>query len=399
MNIFFLEAYYSGSHAYFCDELTWALSQRDLYRHKNKEVQIFKFTLPGRHWRARLQLSHIELAAKINQDYQKQDIPAADIIITTSLTDNAALKGLLHQDFSKAFFIHYMHENQMGYPLDKDNPAFKKDHLFAQHVYPSYHLNQALACDSLIFNSHFHQKSFMELLRSFLKGHPVENHNELLESIKMKTVIIPIGLQFPNPDSSAYNKNLLPFHKRPKRLLWNHRWEYDKNPRGFFKKVAKLIEAWPHLEVSLLGQGNLEHDDFLQFKKDYGSNIIQYGGFPERKHYFKELENCRLLPVTSNHDFLGLATLEAIIYGVVPLLPNRLVYPELIPQELHHKLLYEETTGHQDFNKKALALLEEGLSPQEQALLQRHMQQFSWEHIISCWEKLFPPKNVSTFVR
>jgi len=33
---------------------------------------------------------------------------------------------------------------------------------------------------------------------------------------------------------------------------------------------------------------------------------------------------------TADHEFFGIAAAEAIIHGLIPLLPNRLAYPELI---------------------------------------------------------------------
>ena len=40
------------------------------------------------------------------------------------------------------------------------------------------------------------------------------------------------------------------------------------------------------------------------------------------------LKTADLLPVTSNQDFFGGSVVEAMYCGVMPLLPNRLAYPE-----------------------------------------------------------------------
>jgi len=45
---------------------------------------------------------------------------------------------------------------------------------------------------------------------------------------------------------------------------------------------------------------------------------------------------------TAQHEFFGLAVVEAIAAGAFPVLPNRLVYPERIPEEYRDTCLYDE---------------------------------------------------------
>jgi hypothetical protein len=53
----------------------------------------------------------------------------------------------------------------------------------------------------------------------------------------------------------------------------------------------------------------------------------------QSKHdYYKVLSRCDLVVSTSLHEFYGVALIEACLFGVYPILPNRLVYPELYPK-------------------------------------------------------------------
>ena len=54
---------------------------------------------------------------------------------------------------------------------------------------------------------------------------------------------------------------------------------------------------------------------------------------PSKQAYYKVISKCDLVLSTSLHEFFGVALIEACLFGVYPLLPNRLVYPEIYPKE------------------------------------------------------------------
>ena len=47
---------------------------------------------------------------------------------------------------------------------------------------------------------------------------------------------------------------------------------------------------------------------------------------------------------TAHHEFFGISLLEAIYCHTFPLLPNRLSYPELLPDSYHAHTLYQDET-------------------------------------------------------
>jgi glycosyltransferase involved in cell wall biosynthesis len=137
----------------------------------------------------------------------------------------------------------------------------------------------------------------------------------------------------------------------------------------------------------LLGENNhTPPPEFTTFKDDYPQSITAYGYLESRQAYLKQLSQNRLLPVTSYHDFLGLSVLEAMAFGVIPLLPNRLVYPELIPPELHAELLYDNEA---QLLKRSLILLKDGLQEIEIKLIENHLQQYHQTQTAASWAKLF----------
>ncbi len=71
-------------------------------------------------------------------------------------------------------------------------------------------------------------------------------------------------------------------------------------------------------------------------------------------------------------------------FGCRPLLPNRLVYPEIIPAEFHSEVLY---ANHQDLVEKLVAGL--GANAQDDDLrlrLSAAMAQFAWERRIGSYD-------------
>ncbi|MBU1696578.1 MAG: DUF3524 domain-containing protein, partial [Proteobacteria bacterium] len=72
--------------------------------------------------------------------------------------------------------------------------------------------------------------------------------------------------------------------------------------------------------------------------------------------------------------------------GCIPLLPDRLSYPEIIPAEFHSKVLYQTK---QDLLKKLQDML---VNYQDYLPLQKKlsikMEQFSWEIIVKLYENI-----------
>lgn len=368
MNILLLEPYYGGSHKYFIDQLSSHL--------ESEGHNVTLISLAPRHWRSRLQLGHLSLIQKLKESMKEVE-PRFDLILLNSLMDCATFKSLLPPSFSHTPLWIYFHENQMGYPLDKDSPTFKRDEDIQKHIIPSFHLNQVLCGDKLIFNSNFTRENTFNCLSDFINSRSENTSFLNLDRLKENSLVIPVGTS-PSP-----LKQQTAWVSRPKRILWNHRWEYDKGPQEFFSLFEVLIREDPTLSLSLLGENNRDKSGiFSLFKSRYHNNIHHFGFIESKDQYWKELDLCRVLPVTSIHDFLGLSLLEAIEAGVIPLLPDRLVYPELIPSELHSKLIYQE---FEELKDKTLSLLNSGLSPKEWEHLKDHLLFTSQEQVNKLW--------------
>ena len=71
------------------------------------------------------------------------------------------------------------------------------------------------------------------------------------------------------------------------------------------------------------------------------SNTGSSCGYAKNKTEYKDLLlKSNILPVTSNQDFFGISAIEAIAAGCVPLLPNRLAFPEHLKGSEFEKFYY-----------------------------------------------------------
>ena len=126
------------------------------------------------------------------------------------------------------------------------------------------HLQQTL----FFFNSKFHMNSFFNDLYPFLKHFPDYNEIDNIEIIQNKSEVLHLALELEKFDffkSTKHNKPL---------LLWNHRWEYDKNPEFFFETLKKLKIGGYDFDLIVLGE-NFSNSPkiFQKAKKFFEDNI------------------------------------------------------------------------------------------------------------------------------
>ena len=101
--------------------------------------------------------------------------------------------------------------------------------------------------DYNFFNSDYHLKSYIVGLKKYLKKMPDFNNLDSINIINDKSSVLPLGCNFKKINLQE-KQNKIPI------ILWNHRWEYDKNPVDFFKALYKMQEKGLDFEVVVLGE-------------------------------------------------------------------------------------------------------------------------------------------------
>jgi glycosyltransferase involved in cell wall biosynthesis len=139
-------------------------------------------------------------------------------------------------------------------------------------------------------------------------------------------------------------------------ILWNSRWEYDKAPQAFFEALRALEQQGIDFRVIVLG----EHVDprepsFLAARERLASRTLAWGYAPNAAAYRDLLHQADIIVSTAVQEFFGIGVVEAMYCGCVPILPNRLSYPEILPPEHHAACLYD---GPDDLVAKLRAAIE-----------------------------------------
>lgn len=365
MNILLVEPYDTGSHA------AWAEGYR---RHSQCQVDILR--LAGANWKWRMHGGAITLARRFNEsDF------TPDLVLATDMLDVTTFQALTRHRTADVPFVLYFHENQLSYPwspTDRDVLKQRDRH------YGFINYASAMACDAVYFNSRYHLESFFDELVRMLKHFP--DHNELgsVKELRARSAVLPLGLDLRRLDDHAESEG--EGRERPL-VVWNHRWEYDKNPSEFFDILIGLAERDVAFEVAVLGENfSQEPRVFDDARKRLATRVVHYGYAESFADYAAWLHAADVIPVTSNQDFFGASVVEAVYCRTWPLLPRRLAYPELVPAEMEPSVFYD---GREDLSRRLEeTLLAGGRSPLVPAL-RDHVARFDWTIVAPLYDDTF----------
>ena len=169
-------------------------------------------------------------------------------------------------------------------------------------------------------------------------------------------------------------------------MIWNHRWEFDKQPAVFFAALRHVQQAGVAFQVALLGE-NFQKvpQEFVAAREWLGERLVQYGYLPSRAAYSELLARGSVVVSTAIQENFGISVVEAVAAGNHPLLPHRLSYPEIIPAAYHDACLYADDAALAD---KLMRLLAAPPVPAPPGLAVA-MQRYSWAQLAAAYDALF----------
>ncbi len=327
LRVLAVDPFLGGSHLSFLEGLV---------RHSRHRVEVEG--LPGRHWKWRMQGGAVELARRL-EERLADGVSPPQVFFASDMLDVPRYLGLLPPGVQKVPVLAYFHENQLTYPLPE---GVERDLTYAWTNVVS-----AWAADRVLFNSEYHRREFLGALPDFLAGLPDEAPPGIVDHIAAKSGVLHLGCDLRSldtvrpsgrPVSGSYGDT-----KDGPLVVWNQRWEYDKNPARLFEALQAVLDLGIPFRLALVGTGRGEPSQvFVKARSTLGSRVVQWGRLDSREDYARLLFEADVVVSTALHEFFGAAVVEAIYCGCRPVLPRRLSYPELVPAQVHDWVLYDE---------------------------------------------------------
>ncbi len=305
------------------------LSAYDAYSHRRwREGLVAAFpdwdwsvlTLPPRHFNWRIRGNSLSWAFT----EQARLARPCDLLIATSMTDLATLKGLV-PGLAGVPTLVYCHENQFAYPVGREETLRLEPRMV--------NLYTTLAADRVVFNSACNRDSFLAGVQALLDKMPDAVPPGIAGRIGARSRILPVPLEahwfsrrLPGPEAGA-----------PFTIVWNHRWEYDKAPERLYQALLQLRAAGIEFRVHVIGQQFREQPPvFAEMQQALAGCIGEWGMVRDAADYRALLRQSHVVLSTARHEFQGLAVLEAVASGCIPLVPDRLAYPEWLAPEYRY---------------------------------------------------------------
>jgi glycosyltransferase involved in cell wall biosynthesis len=355
LKFLFLEPFFGGSHREFAE---------GLISHSRHRIDLV--SLPARFWKWRMRGAALYFLKKVSalESYRG--------LITTDLMSLSDFKALAPGGCPPA--VVYFHENQFTYPLA---PGEQMD-----YQYGFTDITTALAADRILFNSRTHRDAFFKALPNFIKMMPEHRPQWVVEAIRPKADVLYPGCRV--PAGWAADEDIT--RHQPPLIIWNHRWEFDKNPAEFFDALDDVLKNGAEFQLALLGERSRSIPEPFKTARDrYGKRIVQYGYVDARSEYVNWLKRGSIVISTAQQENFGMAVVEAIRCGCIPLLPARLSYPEIIPAKYHSRVLYRD---HQDLVAKLLRRIFNYAAYQDlRSALSQEMDQFAWPNSIDRYDQ------------
>jgi len=314
-------------------------------------------------------------AVTLAREFQGLDFQP-DLLLATDMLDLTTFLALSRRRTAQLPTVLYLHENQLTYPLpeDPEQGPMRRQRGERDLHYAFINYASMLTANHIVFNSEFQRSCLFDQLPSFLNHFPEFREEQTLDQLRSRSSVLSVGL-----DLKCLESNRTGSRQNPPLILWNQRWEYDKNPEGFFETLLTLAGENIPFEVALCGESFQQQPKIFASAIQTLGNRVMHQGYAQPELYHRLLWESTLTFSTAIHEFFGISILEAALCETLPFLPNRLSYPELLPTEFHARCLYDCQEGLLQHLRWSLAHPEE--TRRIATTLASRIRTFDWE----CW--------------
>jgi len=324
LRILAIEPYYGLSHRMFLE---------GYQRYSRHEVEIWD--LPARKWKWRMRGSAFHFAERA------RGAPTPpNLVFASDFLNLSDWRALCPPAFREVPHVLYFHENQVAYPLADAAPV--------DYHYGWINLSSALGAERVLFNSSYQRELFLQEVDRVLQRMPDHVPPELVSRLRSKSGVFPVGIDF-EPHERLRAERARWSNPEP-RILWNHRWEHDKDPDRFVDALLHLERRHAPFRVVICGESfGRMHPAFERALREIEGRVAHIGFLPSADAYREMAAGCDVVVSTARHEFFGVSVVEAVYLGCLPVLPAALSYPEIIPPHLHPLFLYRDDPPFEEF--------------------------------------------------
>jgi glycosyltransferase involved in cell wall biosynthesis len=251
--------------------------------------------------------------------------PPPEILVTTDFLNLPEFLALTRDLWPRPIpSIVYFHENQLTYPASSSD--IRDFHFGLVNIY------SALAADRVLFNSEFHRDEFLSATEVLLREMPDFRPEGTAERIRDRSEVLGLPLDLEEMEAARAGR---PDGSREPWVVWNHRWEEDRNPSEFFRAMEGLDALArdgraPDFRIVVVGQTYQNRPPaFEEARRSLSHRIVKWGYVESRREYLELLGRSAVVVSTSHHEFFGVSVMEAVYMGCAPVLPRRLTYPAI----------------------------------------------------------------------
>lgn len=311
MRVDLVEPYYGGSHRAWVDGLV---------AHCGHVIE--PVTMPAHAWRWRMRGAAATLAPALVA--RATEVGPPGVLVASDMVDLADLLARVrttHRDVPTAL---YLHENQLTYPRRPGEPL---DVGLAWITWRNLTIADEVWC-----NSAFHRDELLAGLPPFLEAVPDHDQLGLLDEVAAKLRVIPVGVDLP-----AFVPGPRP---TPPLVVSNQRWHHDKDVGAVVRAMVRLSDDGIEFRVAVVGDHTGGHADEIGPLLDRLGDRVVARGHQDRAAYLRLLGEAEVVVSAARNEFYGIAVIEAVAAGAVPVLPAAVAYPEIMPASVHDLVLY-----------------------------------------------------------
>ncbi len=365
MDVILVVPWYGGSHRAWADGLVAASSHR-----------IRLVTHPALHWRWRFQGGPVTLAAALASEIDRGGRP--DCVVVSSLTDVASLIGLARRKLGGVPVAMYLHETQGAYPRTS---GARREPIDEPAVLAEW--RGLCAVDVAWVSSPFLLGALRSSMERVLDRVESPGQAGLVAGVMDRVRVIPPGVDL------SWTRRTTPGILNPEGpplVLWNQRWDSDKAPMTVVRALDHVAARGVDFGVALVGEVP-EHSRgvFEEARRRLADRVV-VSGFLGRNAYIDLLGRADVVVSAARHEFFGIAPVEAMAAGCVPLYPERQNYPHLVPDGLHGGCLHHD---HDLVPRLTEILVDLPRWRESTAGLAGEMARYDWPRVIGVYDREF----------